>query len=178
MDNSHRTSWIRRGLAAAALCTVAHGTALAAPMKIEAVVVTKTESRLDFADGTKRYMLATQREGKTVGEGLLAGTSMLEWGVHDVDPATGAHANGYLLFTGADTDIAYLRYLFRAVPVTGPDGKQRFVVNGVWETVGGTGKFKGLRGAGTVRIQAPSPKERLWLLDGELATVDSTGGRP
>ena len=35
-------------------------------MKIEAVIAPKTESKLEFADGSKRYLLATQREGKTL----------------------------------------------------------------------------------------------------------------
>ena len=152
-----------------AVCAVASGTTLAAPMKIEAVIAPKTESKLEFADGSKRYLLATQREGKAVGTGPLAGTTMVEWGVHDVDPSTGAHANGYLVFTTGTGDIAYLKYQFRAVPVPGPDGKPRFVANGFWETAGGTGKLKALRGVGSVQF---NPKERHWTLDGDLASTD------
>jgi hypothetical protein len=63
-------------------------------------------------------------------------------GLHDVHPAVGAHANGYLVFTAADGDIAYLKYQFRGLPVPGPDGKPRFLANGFWETAGGTGKLK------------------------------------
>lgn len=97
-----------RNLAAAALCMMASG-ALAAPIKIEAVIAPKSQSRLDFADGSKRYWLATQREGKATGNGPLAGATMVEWGVHDVDPASGADANGYLVFTTAQGDVAYLK---------------------------------------------------------------------
>lgn len=158
-----------RFVAAAAFCAVANGAALAAPMKIEAVIAPKAESRLEFADGSKRYLLATQREGKAAGTGPLAGATMLEWGVHDVDPSTGAHANGYLVFTTANGDIAYLKYQFRAVPVPGPDGKLRFLANGFWETAGGTGKLKGLRGGGTVHV---NPQERRWTLDGDLVSTD------
>ena len=155
--------------AAAVLFTLAHGAALAAPMKIVAVIAPKTESKLEFADGSKRYLLATQREGKAAGNGPLAGATMLEWGVHDVDPAAGANANGYLVFTLADGDVAYLKYQFRAVPVPGPDGKARFMANGFWETAGATGKLKGLRGTGTVRF---NPREREWILEGELVSPD------
>jgi len=168
MNAQNRTPPLRRLAAVAALCALASGAALAAPMKIEAVVTPKTESKLEFADGTKRYLLATQREGKTVGTGPLAGASMIEWGVHDVDPASGANASGYLVFTSSVGDIAYLKYQFRAVPVAGPDGKPRFIANGFWETAGGTGKLKGLRGAGTVQVD---PRERRWILNGELAPV-------
>jgi len=161
-----------RFAAAAAFCALANAAALAAPMKIEAVIAPKAESKLEFADGSKRYLLATQREGKAAGNGPLAGATMLEWGVHDVNPSAGAHANGYLVLTTADGDIAYLKYQFRAVPVPGPDGKPRFLANGFWETAGGTGKLKGLRGAGTVRINATSPKERHWILDGDLVSSD------
>lgn len=157
----------RRFIAAAVFCALANGAALAGPMKIEAVIVPKAESKLEFADGSKRYLLATQREGKAAGNGPLAGATMLEWGVHDVDPATGAHANGYLVFTLADGDIAYLKYRFRAIRVPGPDGKPRFLANGFWETAGGTGKLKGLRGGGTVQV---NPQERRWLLEGDLVS--------
>jgi hypothetical protein len=169
MNILNRVTLLHRFVAAAALCAVANGSALAAPMKIEAVIAPKAESKLEFADGSKRYLLATQREGKTAGTGPLAGATMLEWGVHDVDPSTGAHANGYLVFTTANGDIAYLKYQFRGVPVPGPDGKPRFVANGFWETAGGTGKLKGLRGVGTVHF---NPRERHWMLEGDLASTD------
>jgi hypothetical protein len=172
MNAQTQAPLFRRLVAAAALCALANGAALAGPMKIEAVITPKTESKLEFADGSKRFLLATQREGKATGNGPLAGATMLEWGVHDVNPAAGANANGYLVFTTADGDIAYLKYQFRAIPVPGPDGKLRFAANGFWETAGGTGKLKGLRGAGTLHINAPSPKERQWILDGELASMD------
>ena len=156
-------------VAAATFCALANAAALAAPMKIEATIAPKADSRLDFADGSKRYLLAAQREGKTAGTGPLAGTTMLEWGFHDVNPAVGAHVNGYLVFTATDGDVAYLKYQFRAVPVTGSDGKTRFLANGFWETAGGTGKLKSLRGAGTVHV---NPAERRWTLEGDLVSSD------
>jgi hypothetical protein len=94
---------------------------------------------------------------------------MLEWGFHEVNPAAGANVNGYLIFTAADGDVAYLKYQFRAIPVSGPDGKTRFLANGLWETAGGTGKLKALRGAGTVQI---NPAERRWILEGDLVAAD------
>jgi hypothetical protein len=172
MNAQGQASLFRSLVAAAAFCALANAAALASPMKIEAVIATKAESKLEFADGSKRYLVALQREGKAAGNGPLAGATMLEWGVHDVNPASGAHANGYLVFTAADGDIAYLKYQFRAIPVPGPDGKPRFLANGFWETDGGTGRFKGLRGAGTVRVNAPSPKERQWILDGDLVSTN------
>jgi hypothetical protein len=167
MNAQNQSPSLRRLAAAAALC-LGSGAALAAPVNIEAVVTPKAESKLEFADGTKRYLLATQREGKAIGTGPLAGATMVEWGVHDVNPAAGAHASGYLVFTSGGGDIAYLKYQFRAVPVPGPDGKLRFLANGFWETAGGTGKLKDLRGAGTVRVD---PRERRWTLNGELVPV-------
>jgi hypothetical protein len=172
MHAKNVTPLLSRLVAAVVFCGLANAAALAAPMKIEAVIVPKTESRLDFADGSKRYLLATQREGKAAGNGPLAEATMLEWGVHDVNPSSGASANGYLVFTAANGDIAYLKYQFRAVPVPGPDGKMRFLANGFWEAAGGTGKLKGLRGGGTVQIKAPSPRERHWILDGDVVSSD------
>jgi hypothetical protein len=172
MNAQNEVRLFNRFIAAAACYVLASGAVLAAPIKVEAVITPKAESRLDFADGSKRFLLATQREGKVVGTGPLAGATMLEWGVHDVNPAVGANANGYLVFTMADGDIAYLKYQFRAIPVTGSDGKMRFLANGFWETAGGTGKLKSLRGAGTMHINSPSPKERQWILDGDLVSAD------
>ncbi|MGQ0525146.1 MAG: hypothetical protein ACT4P8_15990 [Betaproteobacteria bacterium] len=172
MNPRYKTVLFCRSVATAVFCALANGAVLAAPIKIEAVIAPKAESKLDFADGSKRYLLATQREGKAAGNGLLAGATMLEWGVHDVHPGVGANANGYLVFTTPDGDMAYLKYQFRAVFLPGPEGKRRLLANGIWETVGGTGKLKGLRGAGTLQITAPSPKERQWILAGELVSAD------
>jgi hypothetical protein len=160
------TLFVFRMLAAsAALCGTA---AVAAPVRVEAVISPKTESKLEFADGSKRYLLATQREGKSAGSGPLAGATMLEWGMHDVVPGIGANGKGYLVFTTAEGDVAYVKYQFRATPVAGPDGKPRNLINGFWEVAGGTGKLKGLRGAGTAHIKVLSPKERHWILEGDL----------
>lgn len=172
MNSQNEAGLYRRLVAAAAFCALANGAALAAPIMLDAVLTPKAESKLEFADGTKRYLLATQREGKAIGNGPLSGATMLEWGVHDVNPAAGANANGYLVFTTADGDIAYLKYQFRALFLPASEGKRRLLANGFWEAVGGTGKLKGLRGAGTLQITAPSPKERQWTLAGDLVSTD------
>jgi hypothetical protein len=158
-----------RAIGVAILGIFASGIASAAPVKIEAVVAPKADARMDFVDGTKRYVVAAQREGKATGTGPLANATVLEWGMHDVDPASGAHANGYLIFTAAEGDTAYLKYRFRGVPVPGPDGKARFLANGYWETVGGTGKFKGIKGTGSLRF---NPGQRQFVLEGDIAGTD------
>ncbi|UCG99237.1 MAG: hypothetical protein JSW31_09530 [Burkholderiales bacterium] len=165
---NHAARITRLTLAAAVGACAAAGT-LAAPMKVEAVISPKADSRMDFADGSKRFLVAAQREGKATGNGPLAGTTMLEWGMHDVNPATGANATGYLVFTTAEGDVAYIKYQFRGVPVPGPDGKPRFLANGNWETAGGTGKLKGLRGAGALQF---IPAERRFVLDGDVVAAD------
>lgn len=169
MQSRASSASLRRAVGVAILCAFTSGIVAAAPVKIEAVVTPKADSRMDFADGTKRYVVAAQREGKATGTGPLANATMLEWGVHDVDPATGAHANGYLIFTAAEGDTAYLKYQFRGVPVPGPDGKARFLANGYWETVGGTGKFKGIKGTGLLRF---NPGQRQFVLEGDIAGTD------
>jgi hypothetical protein len=168
MSRKSAIAVLRRLVVSSALCVTAAASVEAAPVKFEAVISPKAESKLVFADGSKRYLLATQREGMVVGNGPLAGATMLEWGVHDVTPGSGAHGNGYLVFTTAEGDIAYFKYQFRALQVPVAEGKRRILINGNWEVVGGTGKFKGLRGGGTVHIKRPSPKERQWILEGEL----------
>lgn len=168
MRNENRLPVFRMLAVVAALFGTATSSVQAAPIKLEAVISPKAESKLEFADGSKRYLLATQREGKATGNGPLAGATMLEWGMHEVTPGIGALGNGYLVFTTTDGDVAYLKYQFRATAVPGPDGKPQNLVNGFWEIAGGTGKLKGLRGAGTVRINTVSPQERQWILEGDL----------
>lgn len=163
---------LRRFAAAALIGAFAHAAAFAGPVKIEGVLVPKADTRLDFADGSKRFLLAVQREGKVDGTGPLAGATMLEWGLHEVNPATGANANGYLVFTASNGDLAYAKYTLRAIPVPTGDGKIRFLANGQWEAAGGTGTLKSLRGGGTLQMEMPSPKERRWILQGDLVAAD------
>ena len=171
MTTKNRLPVFRMLVAAVALFGLASASVEAAPVKVEAVISTTAESKLEFADGSKRYLLATQREGKASGSGPLVGATMLEWGTHDVIPGVGANGNGYLVFTMAGGEVAYLKYQFRAIPVPGPDGKPQNLVNGLWEVVGSTGKLKGLAGAGSVHVNVVSPKERQWVLEGDLVQV-------
>ncbi|MEO8186701.1 MAG: hypothetical protein ABI580_04970, partial [Burkholderiaceae bacterium] len=75
-----------RMLTGAALCAAVGASVEAAPVKVEALIATTAESKLEFTDGSKHYLLAIQREGKATGTGPLAGATMLEWGMHDVTP--------------------------------------------------------------------------------------------
>ena len=145
--------------------------AQAEPIKIEAVLSQKEGLRLDFADGSKRYLAMVRREGKASGQGPLVGATATEWGMHDVAPGVGADAHGYLVFTMPDGDIVYLKEQFRATTVSGSDGKPKTLLNGSWEVVGASGKLKGLQGAGTLRINAVSPTDRLFILEGEMVQV-------
>lgn len=145
--------------------------AQAEPIKVEAVVSPKESLRLDFADGSKRYLAMVRREGKATGQGPLVGATATEWGMHDVTPGVGFNSHGYLVFAMPDGDIAYLKTQVRATTVPGPDGKPNNLVNGSWEVVGASGKLKGLQGAGTLRINAVGPTERQWILDGEMVQV-------
>ncbi len=142
--------------------------AQAAIVELEAVMSPKEQIQLDFADGSKHFVLMVKREGKVTGEGLLAGASVTEYGRHDIIPGVSADPSGYLVFTLPDGDIAYIKWLVRGVFVPGPDGKPMLLDNGVWEAVSGTGKLKGLTGAGTLHIKAVSPTDRKFILDGDL----------
>lgn len=154
-----------------ALVGATSGPVQAERIKIESVISVKAESKLEFADGSKRYVVAIQREGKASGNGPLAGATMLEWGMHEVTPGIGANGNGYLVFTTPEGEAAYLKYQFRALPVAGPGGKPQNLINGFWEVAGSSGNLKGLRGAGTLNVKVVSPKERHWVLDGDLVQV-------
>lgn len=153
-------------IGAAALAVPAY----AASIEIEVLLAPKSSTKLELADGSHRYMLASQREGKAIGSGPLSGTTTLDWGVHDVQPGVGATGRGYLVFTTAEGDIAYVKYVFHAQPMPSVDGKPLNLLNGVWEVTGGTGRFKALHGAGTAHIDVVPPNDRRWRLVGELVS--------
>ncbi len=134
----------------------------------------KEQIQLDFADGSKHFVLMVKREGKATEEGLLAGAAVTEYGRHGITPGSGVDAIGYLQFTMPGGDLAYIKWLVRGVIVPGPDGKPMLLDNGVWEAVNGTGKLNGLKGAGTLHIKPVSPTDRKFILDGDLvpATED------
>jgi hypothetical protein len=142
--------------------------AQAEPVKFEAVVTQKEAIRLDFADASKRFFLMVRREGKTEGQGPLAGSAVEEYGAHDVVPGVGGEPHGYLAFATADGSKAYLKWSILAVFVPGPDGKPKLLDHGVWQVVGGTGKLEKLKGAGTFRLRFPGPNDRRFVMEGEL----------
>jgi hypothetical protein len=140
----------------------------AEPVKFEAVVAQKEAIRLDFADSSKRFFLMVRREGKTEGQGPLAGATVQEYGVHDVVPGVGGEPHGYLAFAATDGSKAYIKWGIQAVFVPGPEGKPKLLDNGVWQVIGGTGKLEKLKGAGTFRLRFPGPTDRRFVMEGEL----------
>lgn len=142
--------------------------ARAEQVKFEALVAQKEAIRLDFSDSSKRFFLLVRREGKTEGQGALAGANVQEYGVHDVVPGVGGEPHGYLEFAAPDGSKAYLKWTIQAVFVPGPDGKPKLLDNGVWQVVGGTGRWEKLKGAGTLRLRFPGPTDRRFVMEGEL----------
>lgn len=144
-------------------------TAEAETVKFDALVAQKEALRLDFADGSKHFFLLVHREGKSEGQGVLANATVEEYGAHDIVPGVGGEPRGYLEFTKADGDKAYIKWTIQAIFVPGPDGKPKLLDNGVWQVVSGTGKLEKLKGAGTFHLVATGPTERRFVLEGELA---------
>lgn len=141
----------------------------AEPVKFEARVAQKEAIRLDFADSSKRFFLLVRREGKTEGQGPLAGVNVQEYGAHDVVPGVGGEPSGYLEFAATDGSKAYLKWTIQAVFVPGPGGKPKLLDNGLWQVVGGTGRWEKLKGAGTFRLRFPGPTDRQFMMEGEFA---------
>jgi hypothetical protein len=145
--------------------------AAAAPVAFEALVETKEQIRLDFQDGSKHFVAMVRREGKAGGSGPLGEATVAEYGRHDIVPGIGGDPSGYLVFTAGEGNVAYLKYQVRAVYVPGADGKPILLDAGLWEVVGASGRLRGLRGAGAMRIRALSPNERRFTLEGEMVTT-------
>lgn len=155
-------------LAIGAALSLGTSVAKAEAVKFEASVAQKEAIRLDFADGSKHFFAMVRREGKSEGQGPLAGAVVQEYGAHDIVPGVGGEPRGYLEFTKPDGDKAYLRWTIQAVFVPGPDGKPKLLDNGVWQVAGSTGKLEKLKGAGTFHLLPTSPTDRRFVLEGEL----------
>ena len=140
----------------------------AEPIKIEAVLAPKKQMRLDFADGSKRFVLLVRREGTAAGSGPLNGAAVTEFGMHDITRGVDGDPRGFLEFTDATGSKAYVKWQVRAVFVPGAEGKPKLLDYGFWELVGGTGAFAGMKGLGTLRIKAASKTDRRFILEGEL----------
>lgn len=156
------------GICTAALLAGGALTAAAEPISVEAVMTPKEQIRLDFADGTKHFVLMVRREGRSTGSGSLSGANVVEYGMHDIVPGQGGDPRGYLVFTDPAGDVAYVKWQVRAIFVPGSDGKPTLLDNGFWEIAGGTGKFSGMKGAGTLHIKPASPTDRRFVLDGDV----------
>jgi hypothetical protein len=152
----------------AGLMFAAASLASAEPVKFNALVAQKEAIRLDFADNSKHFFLLVRREGKSEGQGPLAGATVQEYGAHDIVPGVGGEPRGYLEFTKPDGDKAYIKWMIQAVFVPGSDGKPKLLDNGTWQVVSGTGKLAALKGAGTFHLIPTGPTERRFVLEGEL----------
>ena len=142
--------------------------ARAETVKFDALVEQKDAIRLDFADASKHSFLLVRREGKSEGQGPIAGAAVTEYGAHDIVPGIGGEPRGYLEFTRPDGDKAYIKWTIQAIFVAGPDGKPKLLDNGVWQVAGGTGKLEKLKGAGTFHLVPTGPTGRRFALEGEL----------
>lgn len=162
---SRTKALLAAGTLLAALCTAP---AMADPVEVSAVMAPTDQMRMDFQDGSKRFVLMVRREGASEGTGALAGAKVVEHGWHDIDPPHGGDPHGYLEFTAANGDVAYVKWIVRAVFVKGEE-KPRLIDYGHWELVSGTGQFKDMRGVGTLTIKPASKTERLFSLTGEIA---------
>jgi hypothetical protein len=144
------------------------GSVVAAELNVKAVMSPKEQMRLEFADGSGHFVLMVRREGKAEGAGSLVGAEVTEYGWHDIEPGVAGDPRGYLVFKVPGGDLAYVKWQVRAVFVPGSDGKPKLLDNGFWEIAGGTGKFRGSKGAGTLHIKAVSPTDREYSLTGEI----------
>lgn len=152
----------------AGVLAAAMSVAQAETVKFEAPVSQKEAIRLDFADGSKHFFLLVRREGRSEGQGPLADANVTEYGAHDILPGVGGEPRGYLEFTKADGDKAYIKWRIQAVFIPGSDGKPKLLDNGVWQVVSGTGKLAKLKGAGTLHLVPTGPADRRFVLTGEL----------
>lgn len=162
-------SGLHRMVLALALVAAGTGNAQAERVSFAAVIEPKADVTLAFADGSQHLVRLVQREGKVSGDAPLSGATMLEWGLHDLAPASGGGDGlGYLVFTKSQADVAYVRFQWRIIGAGVTAGVPQYLMSGIWEVVGATGALKGLTGLGTLRINMLSATQREWLFEGDL----------
>ncbi|PVZ79312.1 hypothetical protein C9426_34095 [Serratia sp. S1B] len=154
----------------AALILLQSNLVFAEALNVSAVMTPKEQIKMEFKDGSGHFVLMVKREGQAIGKGLFAGTSVTEFGRHDIIPGVSGDPSGYLVLSQGEANIVYIKWTVRAIFLPGKDGKSQLNDNGFWEVVSGTGKFKGLKGAGTLHIKpASSPTDRTFILEGETS---------
>lgn len=164
------SSILRLAAAAAIAATLSMGSAaMAEPLNVQATMVPKEQIKLDFKDGSGHFVLMVRREGTATGTGLLNEAAIVEYGRHDIVPGVSGDPSGYLVATKGEGNVAYIKWTVRAIFLPGKDGKPELNDNGFWEIVSGTGRFKGLKGAGTLHIKSANATDRIFILDGNLA---------
>ncbi len=136
-------------------------------VSVSARMVPQESMKMNFADGTKHFVLMVHRQGTSKGTGLLAGASVNEYGWHDINPPKGGNPQGYLQFKAANGDIANIKFTVRAVFFKGAE-KPRLTDYGFWELVSGTGQFKDMTGVGNLTIHPASKTDRTFTLNGEI----------
>jgi len=154
-------------LLGAAALTLGTGMAAADTVDVSAVLTPQEQIRLPLEDGTKHFVLAVRRTGEMTGEGTFAGAEVTEIGWHDIDPPRGGDPQGYLKLTMPGGDVAVLKFTVRAVFFKGAEGPA-LSDYGFWEMVGGTGRFEGMRGVGTLQIHPAGGPKREFTLTGEV----------
>ena len=137
-------------------------------LSLRARMVPQEQIRLDFEDGSGHFVLMVRREGQAAAPGLFDGAHVTEFGRHDIVPSVGGDPSGYLVIRQGSDDVAYLKWTVRSITLPGHDGRPELIDNGFWEVVSGTGRFKDLKGTGTLRIESAGPVDRLFILDGTL----------
>lgn len=140
---------------------------IADTINFEAVMTPKEQFQLDFEDGSNHFVLFVRREGAVDGAGPLSGTTATEFGMHDVTRGVGGDPQGYLVFANSAGEKAYVKWHVRAIFFPGAE-KPRLVDYGFWEIVGGTGRFAGLKGIGSMQIKAVTKTDRLFSFQGEI----------
>lgn len=152
--------------AIAGIVSLAAGSAVAEPVSVEALLEPQEQMKFEFAGDSNHFVLAVRREGTAEGSGVFDGASVTEFGWHDLNPPVSGDPQGYLQVTTENGDAAVLRWTVKGVFMKGDDGPALFD-NGVWELVGGTGRFDDKRGVGSLVLK-PQGGPTLFILDGEV----------
>ena len=76
-------------------------------------------TKLEFADGSSRYVALVRRAGRVVGGGMFRGAMVQEWRLHEVTlgSETNGRGTGYLVITRGPGHMVYLNTQLRRISV-------------------------------------------------------------
>jgi hypothetical protein len=157
--------------AAFAVAIAVPGTVSAKPFSLKAVLSPKQEIRGDLPTTPPHFVLFVRREGRASGTGLLDGAEVTEYGMPDIRPGLDGAPRGYLVAKLPTGDQAVVQWEVAGHVHPGARREAQAARQRRVALHRRNRGLKGIRGAGTMHIQAVSLSDREFQLEGRVVVA-------